>query len=352
MNKSSKPNKKGSARRGSKQNKQAKPKKQGGSSFNSRVVNAPISQGKVSVMSKPRTQSLPNGDIIVHHREFIQDISGSIPFTATSIPINPGLPQVMPWLSSIASSWESYVFEDLKFYIETQCSTVKDGTVIIAVDFDPGDPAPASKAQALAYRDSVRSPVWSSSMFHATKEDLHKRKTYFVRKGALVGGQDVSVYDTGRLYICTSGQADETTISELYVEYTVKLMSPQLGDISIGEAIYGRFTGNSQLTKFSNKTGNIQITVENIDGQDVEFLFLRPWQGYLDIQVVGTGLGTSVLVSATADVQTTQTIVNATQTQMAASLNIDAPINTGFVLKVPNLTLTQSIATWGQADVA
>jgi hypothetical protein len=360
MNKSSKSNKSGGARRTPKARKSAQPKKQKNLGNQpkfglSRNVEAPIAQGKVSVMSRPQTRNLPNGDIVIRHREYIRDIIGHIGFDALTLAINPGLPNIFPWLSNIAPNYESYIFENLEFDYETQAPTVASGTVVLAIDYDPEDLAPVSKTQAMAYRGSVRCPTWSSSQHKSLKEDLVKRKTYFVRHGILLGGEPVNTYDTGHLNICTQGQADNSVIGELYVSYSIKLMTPQLGNPAVGNAIYGRFTGNTAATMFDNMTGNIDVSVDHPDNDSVLFTFNRDWEGYMAVGMNGTVFTSPPVVvdaGSTVNFILTNTVVNTALTNSVSMLNITAFAGQTLLLIVSNGTVTGSTATFGQANVA
>lgn len=354
MNKSSKNNNNGNARRVPKTKKNSKPKRERVRRQDSRSVQVPVAQGKVSTMGRPQTRNLDNGDIIVTHREYIGEIVGSDLFAAISYPINPGLAKTFPWLSGIASNWESYLFSDLEFMIETQASTVTQGTIISALDYDPNDPAPVSKIQAMAYRGSVRTPTWSSSRHKSLKEDLNKRKTYFVRNGVLQQNQEVNTFDVGNFYVCTQGQAGaaDLDIAELYVSYTVKLITPQIGNPAVGNAIFGRGTGNNTGLKFSNLTGNLPVTVVNPDADSTTWTFSSAWEGYMTITITGT-----VLIPVTLLASNGVTVVIVTSIVDAGGLNscslLTITTNTGgdFTLNVGNASLSASLAAFGQANV-
>ena len=97
----------------------------------------------------------------------------------------------------------------------------------------------------MSYRSAVRSPPWADSSLVAAGEDISKRKSYYVRSGSAPSGTDVKLYDTANVFVCTQGQANTNAIGELYVDYEVILMTPQLTDVGTGEAIYGVYAGTS-----------------------------------------------------------------------------------------------------------
>lgn len=354
-----------SARRALKQPKNQKKNSRGSKpQYGSvRRTQAPITQGNVSVMSRPVTRNLPNGDIIIRHREFIFDITSSADFSvARFAAINPGSPNMFPWLSGIANNYESYIFNSLIFRYENSCNTVTAGTVILAIDYDPDDVAPTSKQQVLAYRGSVRSSAWSHSEHRSLREDLSKRKSYFVRRGALPANAERDTYDVGTLAVCTQGTDGALPIGELYVEYEVKLMTPQLGDISIGQSLYARLTGSTLANAFLNSNGpytNLAINVTNVSPRVWAMQFAFPWQGYVTLYVSGSGLSfpnafTAIAVGnpTISSVQISNDVVSGTLNEGMASLYLNIGVNDFLTFEILSTTIVATMALFGQAKSA
>ncbi len=178
----------------------------------------------------PKIVTLRNGDCEIVMREYIADIiaaSTGANFNLTQFAINPGQASMFPWLSKIAQNFESYKFKKLKFCYETEAPSSLGGTLVMAVDYDASDVAPANKQQALAYRGSVRSAPWTPCCHTSVGEDLSKQKSYFVRPGSVPANSDIKLYDVGNLNVITQGiSTNSATCGELYVEYAVKLMTP------------------------------------------------------------------------------------------------------------------------------
>jgi len=197
---------------------------------NSREVTAPVSKTYKFRNAAPNFKEGRN-HVTVTHKEYIQDItSNSVGFVLNSLSINPGVGGVFPWLSSIASRFESYIFDDLHFIYEPSTSTATPGSVMMAVDFDAGDTLPANKTILMANQSSTRTAVWSKQMYTATKGNLHKFGIQrYVRTAGLSNNLDVKTYDVGSFLLATSGTpASATTLGELYVQYRVRLFTPQI----------------------------------------------------------------------------------------------------------------------------
>lgn len=302
MNKSSNNKNKGSARRAPKQSKSVKKDTKVNFGSNKRS-SAPVSQGLVSTMSKPQTRNLANGNILVRHREFVADLNGSVEFLIQRSPhINAGSRVLFPWLASIANNYESYIFNSLIFRYESTCNTTTSGSVVLAIDYDPDDQFPESKQELMDFSSSVRCNPWLSCEHKSLKGDLNKRKTYFVRNAGVPAGAERNTYDVGTLYVGTQGQATASSIGELYVEYEVILQTPQIGIISLGNALYADLTGTTNPNAFQNRNGslsNTDIIVTFVTPYTWQFLFLSPFQGHASFKMVGTGLSLPMITAPT-----------------------------------------------------
>lgn len=197
-------------------------------------VSAPQANGYLRTTKAAKFSNGRNGSCSITHREYITDI---VPVTETNANvfqllvnqnITPSNPEMFAWLSTIASRFESYRFRSLRFLYEPQCSTTTPGTVNMVVDYDALDDPPTSKLQMMAYKGAVRSPPWFCSNFTSDPSDF-KSAQYYIRNSAQIGGGDARLYDLGRLYVAYEGPAASSVAAgELYVEYTVDLMTPNL----------------------------------------------------------------------------------------------------------------------------
>lgn len=92
-------------------------------------ASAPAANTSVVKTTIPRIKTRQNGTRICH-REFIGNINA--PENDTELNnfqlafmgrINPGNPRVFPWLSSIATRFETFNFRNLRFIYEMRCGT-------------------------------------------------------------------------------------------------------------------------------------------------------------------------------------------------------------------------------------
>lgn len=317
------------------------------------VENAPVALGTIRRMGKAAMSTRANGDATVAHREYVRDFGGSVGFATSSLSINPGLVGTFPWLSSVARRYESYRFRKLKFCYETISPTSKGGTVAIVIDYDPSDSAPVDKTQALSYRSSVRCQPWENMAHNSEREDLNKRSSFLVRGGSVPDGSDVKFYDVGNMYQCTEGEADTSAIGELYVEYVVDLMTPQLSSgRGVGDAIWGSFLGNgTNAAPFATMTGNLPASVVSTGTTTSvsTFTFTQPWKGILSVGVVGTTLSD---VAPTGTASTTQLfdVTNTAATIESTIFTVSAFAGQTVILTIANASISSSIAKFAQSD--
>lgn len=190
--------------------------------------------------------SVETGSVIVRHREYIGDILATTAFTNRQYPINPGLAQTFPWLSTIANSFEQYRIRGLLFefgstssdaLLSSSTSTAL-GSVIMSTDYDVADPAPTSKREMLnALFASSDKP--SQTFIHPLecKKSISAQTILYNRSAAVPGGFDKRLYDFANFNIATEGmQAAGGVLGELWVTYEVEFFKQQYAYVSLADA--------------------------------------------------------------------------------------------------------------------
>jgi hypothetical protein len=313
---------------------------------------APVSRTKVIKTQRPKMVSLRNGDCRITHREYVGEVvaGSSVPsaFNVTSYPINPGQSSLFQWLSRVAPNYESYVLEALKICYETEAPSSLGGSLMLVVDYDGSDVAPASKQQGMAYRSSVRSAPWNPCCHVSEKEDLHKQKTFFVRPGAQPENTDIKLYDVGNLFVMTQNvTTSQGVCGELYVEYTVLLKTPiyepQLLNGSLVNATGAGVLTTALLgspTVLSPTAGGLGIThngnVMTVSGMEigseivVSYAAIAATMAGKVSMTAGTGLTLVTIVDATSAADTFLNCL-ATFSVQAVSANITLSIAGGTI---------------------
>lgn len=188
-------------------------------------------QAFVAKSNKMRVTGGPLKNLRVKHREYIRDIIGDSNIVQKLfIPVNPGLSATFPWLSGIASRFESYKLMNFRVKYVPQVSTITNGGIAISPDYDSSDDnSSTSKARILTYEDTVRGNVWSSLVMRCGNSNLSKRKQYFVREDVLKANNDIKLYDALQLIVLVTGPiTDGLVLGELWLEYDVQFYTPQL----------------------------------------------------------------------------------------------------------------------------
>lgn len=192
-----------------------------------RRLKVPVAKSFAGLSAKALITTMNSGTTRVKHSEYVKDVVGSMDFEGEGFPINPGVSELFPWLSSIAKRYESYQFKNLKFRFETTSPTSTAGSVILTVDYNPDGQVPNSKVEALAMESAVRTPPWGSVEHVSLGHNLTKRKSYYVRNNK--SGVEKDLYDTGLFSMMVEGVPTETgSIGEMYVDYEIDLITPIL----------------------------------------------------------------------------------------------------------------------------
>lgn len=218
-------------------------------------------------------------------------------------PISPSNPLLFPWLSGISKNYESYKFEQLSFQYQPACSSTLPGLVMMGVDYDAADPPPTSKAQLQSYEDSVKVNSWMECVHVSKKRNLQKYPNYFTD---FTVSQDVSVPSANRqnyvgtLTVATIGQGSKPIIGELYVDYTIRLETPQLGQPN--GALSLESAGASPWAPF-NVTAATQfdfmgdVVLQWPATSHYRALMLQNFQGLVVLVQMGTGVTTHPILT-------------------------------------------------------
>ncbi len=213
----------------------------------------------------PKVHATRKG-VVISHREFLGDITGSTAFTSRTYTLNPGSSNTFPWLSNIAGMFQSYKFKGLIFEFNSTSADALNsvntalGTVILATQYNVALPQFVNKAEMEQYEYSVSGRP-SRNLTHCVECDpsLQVMEHLFTRTGSIAAGQDYQFYDWGNFQIATVGMQAAATIGELWVSYEVEFLKPR---IPSGGTWPGDFTriSNGPYTAANNPLGTLQTT--------------------------------------------------------------------------------------------
>lgn len=193
-----------------------------------RSVSAPLAQGSV-ITNRGAAKS-----VRINHKELVADLA--IPATVgnfNTYEINPGLSTVFPWLSQIAQRYESYYFNSLKFHWLTAVPTTTSGTLALVPDYDAADDdSSITKVELFSFEDATRGPWWQNFTLTCSVRNLRKTRQYYVRAGDLASNLDIKTYDALQLITYSSGTEVVEGAGELWVEYDITLITPQMKHLS------------------------------------------------------------------------------------------------------------------------
>jgi hypothetical protein len=200
------------------------------------------------------------------HREFVKDVT--FDGTANELEIhsvNPAL-AFFPWLSGVAVQFESYIFHNLEFEWIPAVGTDTTGSVAIIPDYDSADDNTSlGKQRLLSFQDAVRGPIWQPFRCVCSKGNLRKMKTYYTRKAPLVGSLDIKTYDVCQVILSKTTPTAHTAAGELWVNYDVTLLTPQLNEEPVLTVDLKAQSGstNSFTTGYDYLTNQLRSVITN-----------------------------------------------------------------------------------------
>jgi len=150
--------------------------------------------------------------------------------------LNPGNPQVFPFLSRIAQNYERYEFTKLRFEYRPSASVFatvgSQGLIGISATMDAAQAPPSSQAQAdVMYHGPIVETAVPTHLDlpKSFLQSKSKREKFMVRQnGFIPGGASVHDYDCGLVFPWTNGQVNTSQVGVLRVVGDVVLSNPLL----------------------------------------------------------------------------------------------------------------------------
>jgi len=168
---------------------------------------------------------------IVCHREYIQDFSGTTAFTNAQFPLNPGMAQTFPWLSTVAENYQQYRFHGVVFEFRPATTDYANsgvpGYIIMASNYNADSPTYATKQQMenSEFAESCKPTLKLMHMIECDpKQTINPIKN--VRTGAIPTGQDQRLYDLATFQFATQGNSSSVVLGELWITYCVEFFKP------------------------------------------------------------------------------------------------------------------------------
>ena len=167
---------------------------------------------------------------VVCHREYLGDILGTAAFTNRQYPLNPGMAQTFPWLSTVAENYQEYKFHGLVFEFRSLITDFvtggAPGVVVMSTNYNADAPVYTTKQQMENAEFAVSTKPTINLMHGVECADgqtiLPQR---YVRDSPPPSGQDLRLYDLGLFQMATASNPIQD-LGELWVSYCVEFFKP------------------------------------------------------------------------------------------------------------------------------
>jgi hypothetical protein len=145
------------------------------------------------------------------------------------------MPQLFPWLSTLAGNFEEYKIHGLIVYLNSNsANAIASTNTALGVwgavsQYDPSEPAFQNKQQAENYQGCT-SAVPSSCVMHALEcaPRTNVLDRLYVRSSGVSNVNDLKFFDFAKLTIFTAGAQASSNIGELWVTYDIEFFKPRL----------------------------------------------------------------------------------------------------------------------------
>lgn len=192
--------------------------------------------GTITRFPQPSVTNVASGQVVTH-TELICNVSlarvagSAVPYAVLTtgggkLSLNPGLPQILPYLSAIASNYEQYKFRRARLTYTPCVASTTAGSINLGFIRDAAESDTATLGELLNLPFAAQANIWSP-----LSVDLPVSRTpLYVRTGALPTNQslDIKTYDVGVMQVALSNlPAAASTALETYgvltLSYEVEL---------------------------------------------------------------------------------------------------------------------------------
>jgi hypothetical protein len=190
--------------------------------------------------------------------EYIAEVNGSVAFVATKYSVQPGIAGTFPKGSIKAALYSEWKMVNCEFYFKPEVSQYasqgQTGKVILAMDYNAGNPAPTTKQQVeiMHVRDAMPYEIIRLSLDASC---VNKADSKYIRTGPAPVDEDIKTFDGGNLWVCTIGQAGAGLVGELHARYNFRctkatLLNPAQGGLipQTVASMYGQHAATSYVT--------------------------------------------------------------------------------------------------------
>jgi len=170
----------------------------------------------------------------VIHDELLGTIDSSTGFVSTPQVLQPGLVTNMPWGSRLAQLYQRYRVKNFEYYYKPFVSQFdalgQRGRIVLCFDYDALSQNLTTLTQAETLTPHVVGMGYESLVLRLDGLRCTGRDGKFIRTGPAAVGSDIKSYDSGVLYVVTSGFGSVAQLGELHARYELELLNPMLPD--------------------------------------------------------------------------------------------------------------------------
>ncbi|CAA33533.1 coat protein [Cymbidium ringspot virus] len=186
---------------------------------------APVAISRIVRGSKPRFIR-SKGSVTITHRELVGQFNSSSALvvnggiTGNLYKINPANAVLFPWLQTLASNFDQYMFNTLRLQYVPMCASTETGRVAIYFDKDSQDLEPVDRIELANMRHLTETAPWCEGSLRVPVDSVKR----FMNDNSTV---DPKLIDLGQVGLATYGGPGTNAVGDLFIHYTVTFYEPQ-----------------------------------------------------------------------------------------------------------------------------
>lgn len=289
----------------------------------SRIVSAPnaLSISNLNKRNAPKMTTTKRG-MFINHSELISGVflgaGAPTAYNAVKFSVNPGKFSTFPWLATVATNYDKYVFRKLRLIYMPLVSTSTGGRVGICFDYDSSDATPNTRADFFNSTRHSESAVWAPLELNVPVDKVERFTNTHT-------STDSKLIDLGSFSYMTdaSTAAASSSVGDLICEYEVELLRPQPPSYSTMCVSLTNFSGTDLSSYLSGPSlGNFYV----YSATEIDIAGLSPGNYFITTYINDSAAATPTLAISAANgtITTTKSLGNTTDYFKICSLSVPA----------------------------
>lgn len=247
-----------------------------------------INRNIITKTGLPKLGPDGNGNRI-NHSEVLKMLDAYNGGTVAEYKLNPGSKKCLPWLSSMANSYDTYKVNSISVRFVSAAPTTLTGKLYIYFDRDVLDDVAPTEIAFSQMDSCLQTPLWQNVVLNVDVSDI---PILYMRDDTLsLVNKDAKTYDLGKICTMLVASADTPKVGTLWIDYDVTLYRPSQSTVTtFTELQFDTPSIESVVGLGVNKSLGTNPFKEELPGSASSLTVENYFRGFIDVEIVGTVL--------------------------------------------------------------